>query len=106
MIDTKSIIYTPLHGNFRYSFASIKDELLKNPHIEVITSISGNPLNFRNSTSRVSWEGKEPDESIIMDFEAIDEDFFDIFKVSITQGSFVPRKIGIKEYLKLKYSPE
>ena len=106
MIDTKSIIYTPLHGNFRYSFASIKDELLKNPHIEVITSISGNPLNFRNSTSRVSWEGKEPDESIIMDFEAVDEDFFDIFKVSFTQGSFVPRKIGIKEYLKLKYSTE
>jgi len=106
MIETKSIIYTPLHGNFRYSFASIKEELLKNPHIEFVTSVSGNPLNFFNSTSRVSWEGKEPDESIIMNFEAIDEDFFDLFKVSITQGSFVPRKIGMKEYLRFKYSSE
>jgi ABC-type antimicrobial peptide transport system permease subunit len=74
-----------MQGDSKYNAEIFKNELLRNPDIESVTSCSTLPVNipFRN-TGR--WEGMEEDRIMHFAYLYTDKDFFDTFGITLSEG--------------------
>ena len=91
-LDRENVIYLPLEGQMREQFDTAKEELLRQPGIAFVTSTNENPLEVKDNTSIVSWQGKNPDSK--NDFYTIlaNFDFLDVMKIELAAGrDFDPR---------------
>ena len=64
-----------------------ENELLKQPGILGVASISGTIAGVNSSTGDTYWDGKEKDRSFLIHPNGIDKDFIPLMKMKIVQGS-------------------
>ena len=69
---------------------TVKNELLKNDHIESAT-VSTNSLVEWWTSFGIDWEGKQPDRVFDMGFNAVDYDYLETFRVQLAEGRFFSR---------------
>jgi ABC-type antimicrobial peptide transport system permease subunit len=62
--------------------------LAQNPDILSLTTANQLPTNISNSTSGVTWEGKNPDETMLFHMLSVDHGYQDVFKMELTEGRF------------------
>jgi len=84
--DKEHLVYVIMRGNIRQSYETLKNELLQNPAILGVTSGSGLPTYMGSSTSGFDWEGKNPDDVILMHYNLVDYDYVETFKMEMAQG--------------------
>ena len=77
-----------LSGEFGKKYETAKQELLKNPNITSITRTSQLPTYIASSTSGWDWEGKDPEEKVLMHFVSVDYDYVKTYKMEMAQGRF------------------
>jgi len=68
------------------SFQSLKNELLKNPHILKVTRGQAVPYDEDFKTNGLKWKGMEPNLSPNVRYSITDFDFFETFAMEIVQG--------------------
>jgi putative ABC transport system permease protein len=86
--NKESIVYIPLRGNLQ-NFPEndkVKRELLSNPNILNVTMSHNRPNFIVGSGWYWHWEGKHPDESIIVYETSIDYDFMETFNLRMVKG--------------------
>ncbi len=66
----------------------VKNTLLQNPDILSLTMANQLPTNISNSTSGVTWEGKNPDETMLFHMLSVDHGYQDVFKMDLKEGRF------------------
>ena len=86
--DKDHILVTRLLGGIKDRVKAVKTELLKSPYIQGVAASSDITTNTYHSTSgnAVWWEGKPPDENILMYHYDIDDDFIQMMGVEIVEG--------------------
>nr|WKN38888.1 ABC transporter permease [Tunicatimonas sp. TK19036] len=85
-LSRENVVYMPLEGPLRENFATIKEELRRQPGIAAVTSLSENPLDVGSNTHSVSWRGKDPDSQVSMTILMADFDFLEVMKMNLVEG--------------------
>jgi len=85
--DTKNIVYISLQG-IEKQYEEMKSELLKNPKIINVTCSSHIPFDITTSSGSWDWNGKDPNEKIMMCLGSFEYDFIKTFKMKMAQGRF------------------
>jgi len=82
-----NIVYVEMVDRFYDYYPDLKEELVKIPGVEWVTSANQMPINFRNSTWDVSWSGKSEDsEDVLFLLSFVDFDFIETFEMDVIQG--------------------
>jgi ABC-type antimicrobial peptide transport system permease subunit len=85
--DKENLIYMPLVGRIRTQYQTVKNEWLRNTDIVSITASSNLPSFGRNwATGNLDWDGRNPEETILMQGVDVDYDFFTTFGIQIKEG--------------------
>lgn len=91
------ILYTRFYD--KNTFDTYKQELLQNPEIEGVTGALALPHNIANSTSGAHWEGRNEEESFLIHFEIVEDDFIETFNMKMVEGySFNRQNLTSDEY--------
>jgi putative ABC transport system permease protein len=85
-IDKHNVMMIQTDGELGNHLPAYKDELMKIPGVEAVTSASGNPLSYGRSSSSPTWEGKDPRQEIEINIMMVDADFLPAMKATVLQG--------------------
>jgi len=84
--DKDYLLYFAKQGGLRGQYDAFKSTLLKNPYILGVTTSSDVPTHTRHLTIIEDWEGKSPEDRILMNYFSVDHDFIETFGIEMVAG--------------------
>jgi putative ABC transport system permease protein len=84
--DKENLIYAPMTGELWNKYQVLKNSLEQNQLTSKYTVVSDLPTNISNGTVNVKWEGKDPDTQPLFPHIAVDENFIDVFGITLLSG--------------------
>ena len=91
--EKEQILTIVMRGGFGQKFETVKNELLQNPNIVKVTATSNLPTSgYSFSNSLWDWDGKNPDDEILMRAVFVDYDYFETFNMEMAQGRSYSKK--------------
>jgi ABC-type lipoprotein release transport system permease subunit len=85
-MERKNVAYLWMKGDMNKHLDAIREELMKDPAIEVASLSSANPIDFGNSTSGLEWVGKDPNEKILFSNFSVDYNFIETLGMTMKMG--------------------
>ncbi len=85
-MERKGVDYMCMKGDMQKHGDAIREELMKDPVIEVASLSSANPIDFGNSTSGLEWAGKDPKEQILFANFSVDYNFIQSLGMTMKLG--------------------
>lgn len=80
------IIYFLKRGAINNQFMAFKEELLTYTSIQSVSSSSAIPTYNVNSTTGIRWEGKDPEDSMLIYQFSVDHDYISTFGMELAEG--------------------
>ena len=84
--EKDQIIYLPLRGETRASYAALRDRLLKETRILGVTATQEEPTSISNSADAANWDGKSPEQKVLISFTVVDFDYTETMKIDFVAG--------------------
>jgi predicted permease len=84
--DREHLLYAFINGDLWDKYDAVKTELLQTPGIESVSSSNGSIHNWGNNTSNVSWQGKDPEKSILFQTIPVGYDFVKTIGATLRDG--------------------
>ena len=84
--DKENLVYTRMTGDLWQKYQTFRSSLAADPLTRNFGFVSELPTNIGNATIGVEWEGKDPNSQPMFVNMAIDENFMDLFKVTLLHG--------------------
>ncbi len=87
-LDRENVLYIPLEGTFEQFEKSdlLRQETLRQPAVASATLTSQLPVNVRNSTTDLSWPGKEPKRLVEVSTMNVSSDFIRTMNIELMAG--------------------
>ncbi|MBU2491035.1 MAG: ABC transporter permease [Bacteroidetes bacterium] len=82
-----NLVHIPLSGNSVEKYEIIKNEYLKSPDILSVTATSRLPLSGGDSSSNFDWEGKDPEQQVLINTVAVDPNYINVMGMKLLEGS-------------------
>ncbi len=82
----KISLYMPLEGELGKNFMTFKEELLKQPGIQSVTSAQSSPLEVGSSTQGVLWPGKDTTKQILFANNPVTYDYVKTMGIVLLEG--------------------
>jgi len=90
------VLRLPMNQDIQKHFEAFKQRLDSNSDILNITSASNTPLSIGN-INPVHWEGRSPDQYEVINFAAVDYDYFKTFQMDFAEGRSFSRDFATDE---------
>jgi putative ABC transport system permease protein len=84
--DKEQVLYIPLRGTTPQTYGSLREELRKDPRVLAVASTSHLPCAIGSNSSGVNWEGKDPQQVVLVSMCGVDFDFLDVMKIELLEG--------------------
>lgn len=84
--DKEHLLYIPLRADIQKSYQSLKDELIKDTRILGVTGTSQLPSYINSNSGGVDWEGKDPQQQVLIGFNFVDYDYIKTLDIEMTEG--------------------
>lgn len=84
--DKENLVYANMNGELWEKYNTLRTSLERNSLTNHFTIVSELPTRLANATIGVEWEGKDPATQPLFVNIAIDENFFDVFGVTLLNG--------------------
>jgi putative ABC transport system permease protein len=84
--DKYNLIYMPLRGDLKKDYPMIKEELLRESVVKYITAGTDQPQNIGSNSDNASWEGKSPDDDILISMSGVDFDYVETMGIEMKAG--------------------
>jgi putative ABC transport system permease protein len=84
--DKSQLLYVSLKNNLPANVQVIKNDLQNQTGISGVTATSNNLIDVVRSTGGIEWEGKAPDDKILMTHMNVDYDFLSTTGMTIVAG--------------------
>ena len=84
--DKEHLLYIPLRADIQKSYQSLKDELIKDTRILGVTGTSQLPSYISSNSGGVDWEGKDPQQQVLIGFNFVDYDYIKTLDIEMTEG--------------------
>jgi len=90
------VLRLPMNEEIQSHYDAFKQSLLENSDVLSVTSASNVPLSIGN-INPVYWEGRGPDQYEVINFTAVDYDYFKTFQMEFTEGRSFSRDFTTDE---------
>ncbi len=90
--DKEQLIYLPLRGETFSSYATLKEQLLRNPRVLNVTATHQEPTEIGSNGSSADWDGKDPSQKYLIGYAAVDFDYPETLKIEMAAGRTFSRK--------------
>ena len=100
--DKDHLVYVDLLGDLKTRFYTVKNELLKNPSINSVTTAQSLPNIAGNFAGGLEWEGRPADVKGGMAFISVEKDYFDTVGIEFLEGKTfetVPSNQLLREFI-------
>ena len=84
--DKEQILYIQMFGDINKSYSLIKDAFKANPVVENVTASSHLPSDIGSNSGGVDWEGKDPNQTILVSLSVVDFDYTETLKIPMALG--------------------
>ena len=84
--DKENLIYSPMTGDLWKKYQTLRSVLEQNTETSDFSFVSDVPTFMTNGTISVDWDGKDPDSQPLFCNMAVDENFMDVFRVTLLSG--------------------
>lgn len=91
--EQENLLYFPVSGDLYEKREALKTALQQHSVTSNYSIISELPTNLTSGAVNVEWEGKDPDAQVVFPHVSVDENFMEVFKVSIVEGRGFTREI-------------
>ncbi len=92
--EKDQLIYLPLRGETQKSYAALKDRLLKDSRIQGVTATQQEPTYISSNSGGADWDGKSPEQRILIGFTLVDFDYTETMKIDLVAGRPFSRTFG------------
>jgi putative ABC transport system permease protein len=90
--DKEQVLYIPLRGMTVRTYAALRQELRKDPRVLAVAASSDLPCSIGSNSSGVAWEGKDPNQVVLVSMCGVDYDFLDVMKIELVEGRSFSRE--------------
>jgi putative ABC transport system permease protein len=84
--DKENLFYFQMRGEIKDNYQTIKDEFLRDPKVLNISAASHQPHQIGSNTGGGDWDGKDPDQSVLIGNNIVDYDFIETMKIELKNG--------------------
>jgi len=100
--DKDHLVYVELIGELKTKFSTVKNELLKNPDINNVTTASSLPNSASNNAGALDWEGRPANVKGAMNFVSVEKDYFETAGIEFSKGETfktIPHNMELREFI-------
>ncbi len=100
--DKDHLVYMDLLGDLKTRYDTVKNELLRNPHINSVTVALSLPNFAGNTAGALDWEGKPADVRGSMNFVSVEKDYFKTVGIEFLEGetfTTTPDNVLLREFI-------
>ncbi len=84
--DKEQVLYISLRGATSRSYGALREEMLKDPRVLAVAYSSHLPCDIGSNSSGVNWDGKDPQQVVLVGMCGVDYDFLDVMKIELVEG--------------------
>lgn len=84
--DKQHVLYTRLHGDIRNSYEVIREAFAGAPEVQYVTASSHLPSNIGSNSGNVEWDGKDPEQTVLVSQSIVDFDYIETLNIPMAQG--------------------
>jgi len=84
--DKEDLIAIPMPDDMKGRYYSLKSELASDPLIMGVTASAWNPVMLGSNSGGASWDGKDPEKSVLIGVNAVDYDYMSTMKMQLAAG--------------------
>jgi predicted permease len=84
--NKEHVLLLPMRGDVGKFFPALRAELQRNPQLLGVTAMSRRPNNIRDYARDATWEGKEQDSDVRVNFAAVSYDFPETMGLEMVEG--------------------
>jgi len=84
--DKEQLIYLPMNGTSYTSYATLKEQLLRNPRILGVTATHQPPTSIGSNGWSADWDGKDPERRVLIGIGYVDFDYPETLKIEMASG--------------------
>jgi len=85
--DKSHILSFWMRGNMSDHYESAKEQLLKQPGVQDVTTSSHSVIDMQGISGNNDWDGKAPNQTFIVHPNWVDKNFLSFFKMQLISGS-------------------
>jgi putative ABC transport system permease protein len=91
--ERDNVFYLWMEGDVSPQYETFRNRLMESEGIESVTASTQLPIGIGNSTSNLSWDGKDPNENILFSTLDVDFDFIPTMKMRMAEGRSFDRSV-------------
>jgi putative ABC transport system permease protein len=95
--DKDNLVYFDINGKIRQNLDAFLSALEQLDGIKSASSITTNIVGGNNTTTRLKWPGKTPDEQEVFQIRPVNFNMIEIFDIGILKGRSFSREYGAEE---------
>jgi len=84
--DREHLVYVPMRGDLKQKYLPLKQELRKTPGVLGVSGSAHLPTNIGSNSGGASWEGKDPDQQVLIGISAVDFDYVETLDIEMAEG--------------------
>jgi predicted permease len=92
--DKEHLVYIPMRGQTGRFYEALKNALVRDPRILSVTGSSHRPSNIGSNSGGANWDGKDPDQVVLIGMSSVDYDFIDTIGIELTEGRSFSKEYG------------
>jgi ABC-type antimicrobial peptide transport system permease subunit len=92
--NKENILYVPVEGNLKAKYDLFREQLLKNKLIINVASGSHRPSLFGTNGGGFEWDGKDPNEDVLVTMAGTDEEYASVFNLNLAEGRYFSKEFG------------
>ena len=84
--DKEHLVYIQMRGEAEKSYAALKNALIRDHRILGVTGSTHRPSNIGSNSSGARWDGKDPDQVVLIGMSGVDFDYIDTIRIKMAEG--------------------
>ncbi len=92
--DKEHLLYVVLRGDIKKSYEALKKELRNDPRILGVSASTHLPSDISSNSGGADWEGKDPEQQILIGISSVDFDYIETLKLEMVEGRSFSREFS------------
>jgi predicted permease len=90
--DKENLLYFQMRGEIKDKYQTIKDAFLRDPQVLGVSAASHPPHSIGSNSGGGDWDGRDPDQSVLIGNNIVDYDFIETMKIELKNGRSFSRE--------------
>ena len=92
--DREHLVYIPMRGQTGRFYTALKDALVRDSRILGVTGSSHLPSHIGSNSGGADWDGKDPDQVVLIGMSSVDYDYLETTRIELTEGRSFSKEYG------------